>query len=47
MTRVAVLDDYQDVVLRMADWNVLPSDSNDDIAVDFARRHPRSRVSTR
>jgi phosphoglycerate dehydrogenase-like enzyme len=26
MTRVAVLDDYQNVALRMADWSVLPSD---------------------
>jgi phosphoglycerate dehydrogenase-like enzyme len=27
MTRVAVLDDYQDVALQMADWNVLPPDT--------------------
>jgi hypothetical protein len=27
MTRVAVLDDYQDVALQMADWSVLPPDS--------------------
>jgi hypothetical protein len=27
MTRVAVLDDYQDVALQMADWNVLPLDT--------------------
>jgi phosphoglycerate dehydrogenase-like enzyme len=27
MTRVAVLDDYQDVALKMADWGVLPSDT--------------------
>jgi hypothetical protein len=27
MTRVAVLDDYQDVALKMADWNVLPPDT--------------------
>jgi phosphoglycerate dehydrogenase-like enzyme len=27
VTRVAVLDDYQDAVLRMADWNVLPPDT--------------------
>ena len=24
--RVAVLDDYQDVALKMTDWGVLPSD---------------------
>jgi phosphoglycerate dehydrogenase-like enzyme len=27
MTRVAILDDYQDVALRMADWKSLPSDT--------------------
>jgi phosphoglycerate dehydrogenase-like enzyme len=27
MRRVAVLDDYQDVALQMADWNALPSDT--------------------
>jgi phosphoglycerate dehydrogenase-like enzyme len=26
MTRVAVLDDYQDVALKMADWRALPAD---------------------
>jgi phosphoglycerate dehydrogenase-like enzyme len=26
MTQVAVLDDYQDVALKMADWSVLPAD---------------------
>ncbi|HXG19139.1 MAG TPA: D-2-hydroxyacid dehydrogenase family protein [Methylomirabilota bacterium] len=26
MTRVAILDDYQNVALRMADWSVLPKD---------------------
>lgn len=26
MTRVAVLDDYQDVALQMADWGALPAD---------------------
>ena len=26
MVRVAVLDDYQDVAMNMADWSVLPSD---------------------
>jgi phosphoglycerate dehydrogenase-like enzyme len=27
MARVAVLDDYQDVALKMADWRMLPADS--------------------
>jgi hypothetical protein len=27
MTRVAILDDYQDVALQMADWNVLSPDT--------------------
>ena len=27
MAQVAVLDDYQDVAMKMADWSVLPSDS--------------------
>src|SRR5688500_15546341 len=27
MTRVAILDDYQDVALRMADWKSLPPDT--------------------
>jgi hypothetical protein len=30
MTRVAVLDDYQDVALQMADWNVLPPDTREN-----------------
>ena len=27
MARVAVLDDYQDLALKMADWSALPSDT--------------------
>jgi phosphoglycerate dehydrogenase-like enzyme len=35
MTRVAVLDDYQDVALKMADWGVLPA----DVQVQVFRDH--------
>jgi phosphoglycerate dehydrogenase-like enzyme len=35
MTRVAVLDDYQDVALKMAHWSVLPS----DVQVQVFRDH--------
>ncbi len=35
MTRVAVLDDYQNVARDMADWNTLPS----DVSVDFFQDH--------
>ena len=35
MTRVAVLDDYQDVALQMADWNVLPPDTKVQIFKDY------------
>lgn len=35
MTRVAVLDDYQDVALQMADWHALP----DDVEVQVFRDH--------
>ena len=35
MTRVAVLDDYQNVARDMADWNSLPS----DVSVDFFQDH--------
>ena len=28
MARVAVLDDYQDMALKMADWRMLPSDTS-------------------
>jgi hypothetical protein len=34
MTRVAVLDDYQDVALQMADWNVLPPDTKVQVFKD-------------
>src|SRR4029434_5047656 len=33
--RVAVLDDYQDVALKMTDWSVLPS----DVQVQVFRDH--------
>jgi phosphoglycerate dehydrogenase-like enzyme len=41
MARVAVLDDYQDVALKMADWGLLPSDTtvqvfNDHLAQEQA-----------
>lgn len=35
MVRVAVLDDYQDVALKMTDWSVLPS----DVQVQVFRDH--------
>jgi phosphoglycerate dehydrogenase-like enzyme len=35
VTRVAVLDDYQDVALQMADWRVLPA----DVEVQVFRDH--------
>jgi phosphoglycerate dehydrogenase-like enzyme len=35
VTRVAILDDYQDVALQMADWNALP----DDVEVQVFRDH--------
>ena len=35
MTRVAVLDDYQEVALEMADWDSLP----DDVSVDVFQDH--------
>ena len=35
MTRIAVLDDYQDVALHMADWRVLPA----DVEVQVFRHH--------
>src|SRR6266850_670757 len=34
MTRVAVLDDYQDVALQMADWTVLPPDTKVQVFKD-------------
>jgi phosphoglycerate dehydrogenase-like enzyme len=34
MARVAVLDDYQDVALKMADWSVLPPDTTVQIFTD-------------
>jgi phosphoglycerate dehydrogenase-like enzyme len=34
MARVAVLDDYQDVALKMADWGVLPSDTTVQVFKD-------------
>ena len=33
MPRVAVLDDYQEVALEMADWGILPSDVDVDVEV--------------
>ena len=35
MTRVAILDDYQEVALEMADWDSLP----DDVSVDVFQDH--------
>jgi phosphoglycerate dehydrogenase-like enzyme len=34
MARVAVLDDYQDVALKMADWSLLPSDTTVQVFKD-------------
>ena len=34
MVRVAVLDDYQEVALKMADWSVLPSDTQVQVFKD-------------
>ncbi len=34
MTRVAVLDDYQEVALQMADWNSLPDEASVDVFQD-------------
>ena len=34
MTRVAVLDDYQEVAMKMADWSILPSDADVQVFKD-------------
>ena len=37
MTKIAVLDDYQDVALSVADWSVLPSDAEVEVFGDHLK----------
>ena len=39
MVRVAVLDDYQDVAMKMADWGVLPPDTEVRVFKDHLSEH--------